>query len=32
MVAKGTDERYALTTFGLNQILKEIIPRIRNKV
>ncbi len=32
MVSKSDDEKYRLTTFGVNQIEKEILSRIRNKI
>ena len=32
IAAKRADERYAITIFGLNQIRRDVIPRIRKKL
>jgi predicted transcriptional regulator len=31
IAAKTSDEKYAITTFGITQLQKEILPRIRAK-
>ena len=32
MITKAIDDKYALTTYGVVQLEKEIIPRIRSKI
>ena len=30
--AKTTDEKYKITTFGLVQVQKEVLPKIKSKI
>ena len=32
IIAKAADEKYEITTFGVSQIQKEILPRVKSKI